>query len=189
MLSFLIMHYLTYVFVPKHEDMTQAVTEAMRPYGEGFEVTPWKRYLGPRELAAMARCYKLPKGALRKLAACMDDWNGGTGGVDEGGLHAVLTSNPDAKWDWYEIGGRWQGKFKDNAASCRALLRRENLADLLPHDFLTPDSVWHERSRYVPGDFLLGHFIDKSQPAWLREFTRALTRHRDCRVVCVDRHC
>lgn len=30
--------------------------------------------------------------------------------VDEDG--EIYTRNPDAKWDWYEIGGRWTGYFK-----------------------------------------------------------------------------
>ena len=41
--------------------------------------------------------------------AIVQDWNGG-GWDDDGNLYYL--SNPDAKWDWYQVGGRWTGTFK-----------------------------------------------------------------------------
>ncbi|MGL4555395.1 MAG: hypothetical protein ACRC33_29860 [Gemmataceae bacterium] len=189
MFSLFIMHFLTYVFIPADADTDEAVGEAMKPYGDEFPVKPWKRYPGPRETGAMAKHYGLRRSASRKLAALMKDWCGHEGGVDERGLFALSTSNPDAKWDWYEIGGRWQGKLPNDVASCHSLLLRPaRLRTLLPHDFLTPDGKWHAAERYVPGDWAIGRFVRKSPSRWLAEFTRALTRHRDHRIVCVDRH-
>lgn len=189
MFTFIIMHYLTYVFVPKHTDIEVAVTEALRPYGDGYEVQPWKRYLDAGEIGAMARCYKLPKRAIRKLAAQMEDWNGGTGGVDAKGLYAVLTYNPETKWDWYEVGGRWNRFLPDNKKTAQSLGKSAKLKNLLPHDFLTPDGVWHAKSRYVSTGWLSGHIVHKSERRWLEEFQHALTRYPRHRVVCVDRHC
>lgn len=31
--------------------------------------------------------------------------------ADERGLYLWSTYNPDSKWDWYEVGGRWTGHF------------------------------------------------------------------------------
>src|SRR5437870_980458 len=112
-----IMHYLTYVFIPKNTDITDAVTDALRPFGDEFEVKPWKRHLSQGEIVAMAKCYGLPGTALKELAAHMENWNGGRGGVDAKGLFAVLTHNPNAKWDWYEIGGRWRGRLRGDVIS------------------------------------------------------------------------
>jgi hypothetical protein len=182
------MHFLTYVFIPEHDDVETAVATAMRPFGDEFTVRPWKRHLGPREIEAMARHYRLPTAATHKLAQHMKDWCRAEGGIDPKGLFARMTCNPEARFDWYEIGGRWRGKFTNNLALCRDLLRRKDLADLLPHDFLTPDGVWHAKARFVPCDFFDGHIVEKSQSMWLREFRRALTRQKDGVVVCVDRH-
>lgn len=41
-----------------------------------------------------------------KFKAVVQDWNGGI--WDDGGNLYFLT-NPDAQWDWYEVGGRWDG--------------------------------------------------------------------------------
>ncbi|MCI0464523.1 MAG: hypothetical protein L0Z62_46930 [Gemmataceae bacterium] len=182
------MHFLTYVFIGKDTHINKAVAEALQPYGDDFEVKPWKRYLEQGEIEAMAKCYKLPRTALRKLAARMEDWNGGRGGVDRGGLYAVLTYNPDTRWDWYEIGGRWDGWLKNNAITARTLLRSPRLKALLPHDFLTPDGRWHAVEKYVSTGWLKGRFVRKSERRWLKEFTTALAAWPRHRVVCVDRH-
>lgn len=42
-----------------------------------------------------------------KFEEMLRDWYGGT--VDEEGLYYV--TNPNAKWDWYQLGGRWSGYF------------------------------------------------------------------------------
>ena len=68
------------------------------------------------------------------------------------------------------------------------MLRSARLRELLPHDFLTPDGKWHAHERYIPGDWALGRFVRKSESRWLTEFTRALSRHPDHLIVCVDRH-
>lgn len=187
LLPFLTVHYLTYVFIPKDTDITDAVTAAMRPYGDGFEVKPWKRHLDTTEIAAMAKCYRLRRTAVRKLAEQMEDWNGGRGGIDDRGLYAVLSYNRDTKWDWYEIGGRWDGFLSDNRMIASSLRRSPLLKKLLPHDFLTPDGVWHARARIATGAWP-PRVIEKSGRRWLREFAAALETHAGCRVVCVDRH-
>ncbi len=47
---------------------------------------------------------------LRQLfAKHADDWSGCEMGIDAGGVFRMSTYNPDAKWDWYSIGGRWKG--------------------------------------------------------------------------------
>lgn len=46
------------------------------------------------------------------LPGKMEDWRGCEGGIEEDGrLYAVSTYNPDSKWDWYQVGGRWSGMF------------------------------------------------------------------------------
>ncbi len=182
------MHYLTYVFIPKDGDITCAVTEAMRPYGDGFAVKPWKRYLDASEIAAMARHFKVRRTAVRKLAERMHEWNGGSGGVDRIGLYAVLSCNRDAKWDWYEIGGRWDGPGRRIVVRARTLLHSPKLKALLPHDFLTPDGQWHERARYVRTSWVAGRLVQKAKSRWLQEFKQALANYPRHRIVCVDRH-
>lgn len=42
-----------------------------------------------------------------------DDWNGNRYRKDKDGIWREYTTyNPDAKWDWYQLGGRWSGSFR-----------------------------------------------------------------------------
>lgn len=41
-----------------------------------------------------------------------DDWNDNRYRKDEDGIWREYTTyNPDSKWDWYQLGGRWSGTF------------------------------------------------------------------------------
>src|SRR2546425_715229 len=129
------MHYLTFVFIPKDADVEEGVAEALRPFSGDFPVKPWKCYLDAEEIAQMAKHYGVRKTSVQKLTGCMENWNGGTGGVDKKGLFAIHTYNPDARWDWYEIGSRPR-VLPGNAMIARSLHRSRRLNDFLPHDFL-----------------------------------------------------
>jgi hypothetical protein len=42
-----------------------------------------------------------------------NDWNGNCWKKDDNGIWRIhSTYNPDSKWDWYQLGGRWTGYFK-----------------------------------------------------------------------------
>ena len=57
----------------------------------------------PEEFAQFPELYKA-KG---------DDWNGNRWHRDENGVLAEYsTYNPDSKWDWYTVGGRWRNSIK-----------------------------------------------------------------------------
>ena len=41
------------------------------------------------------------------------DWNGNKWKKNEDGVYcSYSTYNPDSKWDWYSVGGRWSGYFR-----------------------------------------------------------------------------
>lgn len=183
------MHFLTYAFIPAGSDIVDGVDEAMRPFGCDFPVAPWKKYLEAGEIAAMANCYKTKPTNLAKLAWEMKDWNGGTGGIDEKGLYCILTCNRNTRWDWYEIGGRWDRFLPHNQVQAKVLLRKRNLKKLLPHDFITPDGEWHSQSQYVSTGWFVGHIVHEPEEQWFKGFKQALAKWPEHCVVCVDRHC
>ena len=40
-----------------------------------------------------------------------DDWNGNRWRKENGRWYEFTAYNPDSKWDWYQIGGRWEGSL------------------------------------------------------------------------------
>jgi hypothetical protein len=85
-----------------------------------------------------------------------------------------LPDNPDAKWDWYVIGGRWDGwalnkqsereDIADNMAFAGEIAVREEM----PFAIITPDGTWHEL-----GD---------------GDARRLLMRYAELRIVILDAH-
>ena len=59
-------------------------------------------------------------------------------GIDENG-NAISTYNPNSKWDWYEIGGRWRDIHRKNPMKLSEFPKSEHC-----YAILTPDGVWHE---------------------------------------------
>jgi hypothetical protein len=63
----------------------------------------------------------------------------------------ISTYNPESKWDWYVIGGRWDGWITGQEASGETV--QANMATteqaiergIIPHAIITPDGDWHER--------------------------------------------
>lgn len=60
--------------------------------------------------------------------AVVQEWYGGNWD-DDGNLYYL--SNPDAQWDWYEVGGRWDGllQLKESSQSEQVLSRHYSETD------------------------------------------------------------
>lgn len=181
------MHYCVYVFIPDEGDIEEEVAKALRLYGDEIEVPPYKEYLDAGEITAMAKCYGVRCGDRKALAAHMDDWKGVPGGIDTKGLYAIKTFNPNAKWDWYEIGGRWE-HFLSDVIGTTSLLEKKNLKNILPAAMVTPDGWWSERETFIVEGWMKWRTEQKKDGEWLQEVKTALKTYPAFRVVCVDVH-
>lgn len=59
----------------------------------------------------------------------------------------TTTYNPDSKWDWYEIGGRWND-FLDlggNIIGIPTIIEAFKKQDKGVYAIVTPDGAWHEK--------------------------------------------
>lgn len=185
------MHYCTFVIIGPTGDPDALVAKALAPFDEQLEVPPYRQHLRKYEVVMMAKHYNEKPTDLHALAKHMEAWTNQPGGVDRRGLYHISTSNPDGRWDWYEIGGRWNGYIKGatrNVIGARTLLKSPHLKDSLPCYVLTPDGQWLEHERFFPDEFPKGRFEQKSDEVWLLEVQAALERHPTSRVVCVDIH-
>jgi hypothetical protein len=88
--------------------------EQLEKYDEGLQVEPTKIFLDKEEIKRMWGIY-FPNSVTpvqnKKLVSKMMPWNGCKGGIERGRLFYWSTYNKDSKWDWYEVGGRWNGFF------------------------------------------------------------------------------
>lgn len=101
----------------------------------------------------------------------------------------LSTYNPHSKWDWYVIGGRWDGwindretsreRIDDNIATASQVIERGKV----PHAIVTPDGQWHERGKMGWWAVLL-----TENEHWDRQARDIFAAHPDCRVVMLDAH-
>ncbi len=146
----------------------------------------------------MAKHYKIPATDLHQLAGKMPDWRGVPGGVDELGLFAICTFNPDGKWDWYEIGGRWDGHItgrkrpnrdhiQDNSILASTLLKVPDFDQRVPAAIITPTGEWVEKITLVTTSS--GWYMRETpKRAWCNRVRRILDSFPHHCVVCVDAH-
>lgn len=182
------MHFCVYVLVPPEGHVSDLIEEALRLYSEDLEVPPYKVYPDGGEIAAMAKHYKVKRAETTILASHMKDWCGCNGGNDEKGLFNIRTSNPKGKWDWYEIGGRWEGYIRSNVCLAETLLKRPDFKKILPFSLVTPDGWWHDREWVVIEGWMKWRMEERKDGEWLRIVKDALSSYPHFRVVCVDIH-
>jgi hypothetical protein len=89
------------------------------------------------------------------------------------------TYNPNSKWDWYAVGGRWDGSLhKDgkNIFPTRELLQN-------PFAILTPDGKWHEKGK-------MGWFasVSDEKDNWDEIAKGILDKYADNYAAVVDCH-
>lgn len=125
-------------------------------------------------------------------------------------------ANPNSKWDWYQVGGRWRGLIEASIGGHgeRNIFDFENLGLLsdtrgqyerghfdiarvcditsldtnMLHDVLTPDGVWHESETYHPnGDDQGRYFVVKE--GWHESaWEKYIEPNGDCIAIIVDYH-
>lgn len=59
----------------------------------------------------------------------------------------LSTYNPNSKWDWYTIGGRWNNYLKtlSSETTNEDYASEIDWKDIIPFAFVTPIGEWHER--------------------------------------------
>ena len=191
-------HFFIGVFVPANlrEDQVEAKIEAlMEPYSENLEVEMHEE-----------PCWCLTLEADSKLSPppVVCEQCNGTGKYE-------TTSNPNSHWDWYVIGGRWdgeiQGKRRDDGqggfnfddehhqVEYNSMQVKDLLKDL-PTEVL--DTLTGERGLFCPRALVTpdgewhektdSEFFGKSSDHWEKEVFELLQKYREYNIIGVDCH-
>jgi len=119
----------------------------------------------------------------------------------------TVTYNPKGKWDWFRIGGRWdgwiQGAFREsedsgfnsgdghtdmrhNCVSAEVYLQSiKDDENLVPFALVTPDGEWHEKAEM--GWFgMTRNEVDECE--WRDEVISLLEANPDTIAIAVDLH-
>ncbi|HEX6098284.1 MAG TPA: hypothetical protein VF432_18300 [Thermoanaerobaculia bacterium] len=86
-----------------------AVRAQLHAFADYAKVEPYRVYVEGDQLTAMAEHFGLRVDDLEALAAKMPEWAGIKGEIHQGKLSYWLRDNPNAKFEWYKIGGAFSG--------------------------------------------------------------------------------
>jgi hypothetical protein len=111
------------------------IEKALAPYNENMEIEPIKEIMSHEDIQRMAKYYKLITenetllwDRYNELLPLMEDWDGKPGYIDDDkNLYTYSTYNPNSKWDWYQIGGRWEGMLKNKIGKQVDQCHKENI--------------------------------------------------------------
>lgn len=85
-----------------------------------------------------------------------------------------------AKWDWYEIGGRWDGEIKNNVCPISELPK-----DFTCFAIVTPDGEWHENGKMGWWAIVIN---PKDEIGWELEQAALFETYKDYIAVACDLH-
>lgn len=118
---------------------------------------------------------------------------------DENRTFGRNCANPVARWDWYRIGGRWDGWITGNSQSSdygfnfnkKHETIKNNIATTeaafvsrrIPHAIITPDGKWHDR-----GDLWMFGTTDKTQQELEKAMLKILRKFPGHHIVILDAH-
>lgn len=96
--------------------------------------------------------------------------------------------NPNSKWNWYTIGGRFNNYLKtlSGKTTNEDYVSKIDWEDILPFAFVTPIGEWHERGKM---GWWACVFNEKATDNWESEFKEFLgSLDEDTIVTVVDCH-
>ena len=206
-------HYTVGIIIPSDQldDINSFVEAQMAPYDESIKVAPYVCYSLEKAQLDLEReirhftqiiekqhpAYNLdrcqealdelrqstPEQKYRDYVRCHERFNSRQ--------EPLSTYNPAGKWDWFSIGGRWNGWLRDREPTRASLT--DNLATIeqvierkkFPFAIITPDGVWHEQGRMG----WWGAVIDGKEAAdWHAEAETIRRSYADHSLVLIDAH-
>ena len=100
----------------------------------------------------------------------------------------LSTYNPNSKWDWYTVGGRWNKCINtlDGRHVNEAFVHEVDWKDSTPFAFITPVGEWCEKGEM---GWWAVVFNEKEKSDWETEFRKFVDElDDDTKVTIVDCH-
>lgn len=108
------MSHFSVLVVLDHPDQLE---DALAPYDENLSVPSYPDPISEDSFTRFVKFYR-DRGKLGEtyteedLKQCWENWSGNELVKTDTGYASMSTYNPNSKWDWYQVGGRWRGFFR-----------------------------------------------------------------------------
>lgn len=161
-------HYTVGVVIPKEvkeEKLTGAVIGALQPFDENLAVEKYIAYT-KEELDKMYESYIERMEEKGEEVETYEEYVGDFCGCGlDGEGNALSTYNRDAKWDWYVIGGRWDGLIETKDGENVNYAR---IKDIVFKKEFTDEELSKAKEKYstltTKGDFFKPEYYQRKYP-------------------------
>lgn len=86
-----------------------SVNERLRQFADHSKVEPYREFVEQDEQRSMAEHFGLRVGDLEALVTRMPEWAEVEAEIHGGQISYWSTENPNGRFDWYKVGGRFSG--------------------------------------------------------------------------------
>lgn len=187
--------------------------EILEPYCEGFDVPKYSKGLVKKEELERFRNHytsvKLDTGygisdvndhmvnsnlSLEELYAKYgEEWNHSAWEInEEGKFEKFSTYNPMSKWDWFEVGGRWDGTLllKDGSKTNEACVEEidfDNMRNTIATFAVLKDGRWYDKDD-MTGTRILNRVVEEENKNFWKEnfydmFLKDLPPHATITII------
>lgn len=168
-------------------DGKQNIEQDLSPYYGGIEVPKYskgpvskenwmkfKKYYTNKDRPDSKQNKKLSDQELYELHG--EDWNGNQWEFNNGDWEEFSTYNPKSKWDWYVVGGRWEGflKLLDGREVNAALIKEVDWAKMMAESRVAGEKSWQKIADVVGVDEN-GRILQPARP-WKDVMDNKITR-------------
>lgn len=121
----------------------QNIEDLLAPYDEDLKVAPYLEYTKEEAIEYGKKNYT-PGHTDEELWKMVAD---GYETDDQGNIYSNY--NPASKWDWYQVGGRWNNELPTihGPANEARIADIDKSKDFTSYAVITPNGIW-----YAPGD-------------------------------------
>lgn len=176
----------------------EKIDEQLLSFSVDFTVQPHEVFLLPEEIMKMAEHYGISFADLAALADKIENWSGEKGFFKNGKLGRISTQNPNGKFDFYKVGGRysgyiylktprqpsWIGRFfggKSEVTQVNKALKKD--IDISRMQANTPGALLHQNT------WIQAPFEEDVSGDWSRQFWQLFeTIPEDWKITAVDMH-
>ena len=131
------------------------------------------------------RCNWTDEQCYQNMRAMFDDDM-----VDEDG-NLLSDYNPDSKWDWYEVGGRWNNVLvtkEGNGTNEDCVSEIDWDKTMTPFAYIDIDEEWHEKGEMCWWGIVANEMEQDKWETEFKDYANKIHNRKDIVVVAVDVH-
>lgn len=192
LLYFTMTHYLILVIVPYnifvngYNAIKKYIYDVMQPYNENIEVEPYIKYTADEFKKKYEEYSKEYPNEYKSLEDYINCWSNHGKDLDKNG-NIVTTYNPNSLYDWFELGGRWEGYFDDEN-----YIKMSEYNELIKKDKFKMCSFFIDEKGDLHRDRNYGWWCSFTElmdaEVYLKEVECVLERNQDNYLYVVDCH-